>query len=96
MVTPNGALFSSRDEGVAPTLCDGASQLRVAPTASFRLKTYSVGKIPSSHDAIRCPMLFTQPRDRLARWRVLFLPTMQKPHYQSDSEPNQEDGTARE
>jgi hypothetical protein len=59
------------------------------------LKTYSVGKIPSFHYFIRCPILFTQPRGQLARWRVLFLPTMQKPHYQSDSEPNQEDGTAR-
>jgi hypothetical protein len=31
-------LFFSRDEGVAPTFCDEASQLPVATTASFRLK----------------------------------------------------------
>src|ERR1039457_1519429 len=36
-----------------------------APHSHFGVwvKTYSVGKIPSSHDSIGCPILFTQPRD---------------------------------
>ena len=40
---PNGAPFVSRDAGVAPAFCDGASQLHLAATASFRLKSILTG-----------------------------------------------------
>jgi hypothetical protein len=35
---PNGVPVFSRDEGVARTFCDGASQLRVTAAASFRFR----------------------------------------------------------
>jgi hypothetical protein len=36
---PNGVAGFSRDEDVAPTFCDEASQLHAAATASFRTRT---------------------------------------------------------
>jgi hypothetical protein len=53
---PNGMFGLSRDEGVAPTFCDGASQLHVAATASFRAKQQGIRGRASGRNSERFQM----------------------------------------